>query len=891
MKIRTRLKLNTWFAMGVVALMMLSLAWTFREVSRMDRNENLASEMRKVAFERIMLRDDYLLHREKRELMQWQAKSETMRGLLESANGHFTGNADRAVLQEVQQNFEATFSLFATLAAKQKRKEGAAGKKPAFDEGESRLIGQIFLKTHALQNNIDELYESAEKASRAARNRGIVLVIIFVLGGGMAIVVNSSLTSSVTMKRLKALHEGVKIIGGGDLDYRIAAAGNDELADLASESNQMAASLKESHTSIENLNREAAERRQVEMILRETAQSLEMTINSSPLTIIAVDQDEIVTVWNPAAERLFGWQRQEVVGRPLPILPDDKKDEFKKIRATVDGKETAFIERSHRRKKDGSLVAVDISIAPITNDEGRIIGRLGILTDITERIRAEAALRTSEDRYRDLVENSRDLICTHDLKGQLLSINEAAVRLTGFPRETLLQMNLIDGLAPEVRERLQNYLREIQAQGRAEGVMKIRTAGGDILYWEYRNTLRTDDPAGPIVRGMARDITERWRAEKALRTSEDNFRRSLEDSPLGVRIVSVEGETIYANRALLEIYGYNTTAELNAVPTRERYTPESYGEFLDRREKRRRGDDAPVEYKISIFRKDGEVRHLQVLRKETVWNGESQFQALYNDITERQRAEEEIRNLNAELDQRVRERTAQLEAANKELDAFAYSISHDLKAPLRAVDGYAQILIEDHAVRLDGEGRRVCEVISNNALKMGRLIDDLLAFSRTGRAELNPASVDMATLANSIFFELTTPAERERIDFHVAPLPRAVGDPPLLRQVWTNLLGNAVKFSAKKERAVIEVGCVSELIEEKPAMVYFVRDNGAGFNMAYANKLFGVFQRLHSAKEFVGTGVGLAIVQRIVQRHGGRIWAEGKVGKGAVFYFTLNKGD
>lgn len=217
MKIRTRLKLNTWFAMGVIALMMISLAWTFREVSRMDRKENLASEMRKVAFEKILLRDDYLLLQGKQARVQWQAKSETMRRLLESAKEIFTGATDRAVLQETRQNFEATFSLFSTIITRPGQEEGTAGKKPAFDEGESRLIGQIFLKTHAFQDNIDELYESAEKASRAARNRGVVLAIIFVLGGGMAIVTNSFLTRKIVEKRLTTLHKGVMIIGGGNL--------------------------------------------------------------------------------------------------------------------------------------------------------------------------------------------------------------------------------------------------------------------------------------------------------------------------------------------------------------------------------------------------------------------------------------------------------------------------------------------------------------------------------------------------------------------------------------------------------------------------------------------------------------------------------------------------
>ena len=254
---------------------------------------------------------------------------------------------------------------------------------------------------------------------------------------------------------------------------------------------------------------------------------------------------------------------------------------------------------------------------------------------------------------------------------------------------------------------------------------------------------------------------------------------------------------------------------------------------------------------------------------------------------EQARLRKEMERYTDELEERVRERTVQLEAANKELESFSYSVSHDLRAPLRAVHGYTRILLEDYEPHLDAEGKRVCSVISESARTMGKLIDDLLAFSRIGRTDMKPSRVDMATLAKSIFFELTTPEDQERIDFRVGPLPRVWGDATLVRQVWMNLLGNAVKFSSKKDHAMIEVSGERQGDE----IVYSIRDNGAGFDMQYVDKLFGVFQRLHSTKEFEGTGVGLAIVQRIVHRHGGRVWAEGETEKGASFHFTMKKGD
>ncbi|MBC7235551.1 MAG: GAF domain-containing protein [Chloroflexi bacterium] len=257
---------------------------------------------------------------------------------------------------------------------------------------------------------------------------------------------------------------------------------------------------------------------------------------------------------------------------------------------------------------------------------------------------------------------------------------------------------------------------------------------------------------------------------------------------------------------------------------------------------------------------------------------------------ERRRAQEELQqtldtlqSLYVEMEQRVAQRTAQLQAANQELEAFAYSVSHDLRAPLRAIDGFARILVEEYASRLDEEGRRLLSIVCANVQRMEQLIAAMLALSRVTRAELSFSRVDMTAMARSIYAEVSTPEERARVELRVSPLPEAYGDPHLLRQVWANLLANAIKYSRPKEVPRIEVG---GYVQEGMA-VYCVRDNGVGFDPTYAHKLFDPFQRLHSAEEFEGLGVGLAIVRRIVQRHGGRAWAEGAPGQGARFYFAL----
>jgi two-component system sensor kinase len=245
---------------------------------------------------------------------------------------------------------------------------------------------------------------------------------------------------------------------------------------------------------------------------------------------------------------------------------------------------------------------------------------------------------------------------------------------------------------------------------------------------------------------------------------------------------------------------------------------------------------------------------------------------------------EKIRKLN-DLNKKLQKQSEKLEDANQELEAFAYSVSHDLRVPLRAIDGFSRILVEDYEDKLDEEGIRLLNIVRENTAKMGHLIDDILLLSRASRQEMLLNEIDMAALARSVYDEFQTDVTDRDVEFNVGDIPNAYGDRAMLGQVFQNLIGNAIKFTRNKNPAIIEVGGEKEGKE----IVYYVKDNGAGFDMKYINKLFGLFQRLHSPEEFEGTGVGLSIVQRVIRRHGGSVWGEGAVGEGATIYFTLPK--
>jgi PAS domain S-box-containing protein len=376
---------------------------------------------------------------------------------------------------------------------------------------------------------------------------------------------------------------------------------------------------------------------------------------------------------------------------------------------------------------------------------------------------------------------------------------------------------------------------------------------------------------------------------RELRESENRYRRITEglmDYHYSVRVENGQPLETRQSPTCATVTGY-TTEEFDADPYLwfRMIAPEDRELVQEHIRQILTGKDIPpIEHRIC--RKDGEIRWVSdtvILFKDAAGNLMS-YDGVIKDITERKRAEEEIHKLNQELEQRVADRTAQLEAANKELEAFAYSVSHDLRAPLRHIGGYLELVREQIAATLDPDSRQYMDAISNATRRMSVLIDDLLSFSRMGRYEMSAMPVDLNFLIQDVLRELEPETAHRMIDWQIATLPVVTGDRAMLRMVLVNLLSNAVKFTRLRAQAEVEIGCQTGQGSET---IIFVRDNGVGFDMAYAGKLFGVFQRLHRADEFEGAGIGLANVRRIIHRHGGRTWAEGAVDEGATFYFSL----
>ncbi|MGZ4038291.1 MAG: sensor histidine kinase [Bacteroidia bacterium] len=487
-------------------------------------------------------------------------------------------------------------------------------------------------------------------------------------------------------------------------------------------------------------------------------------------------------------------------------------------------------------------------------------------------------IRESEERLRILIEGVKDYaIVMIDPEGCVSSWNTGAQNITGYNEKEIVgqSISVIYPQEDNDRHELEKQLRKARDTGRCESEgWKVKKDGSRF----FSNTICTviydmDDN----IKGYAnviRDVTAQKHAEEVIRESTEQIETIIGSAPNAMVVTDEKGNIIRWNAKAETTFGW-TAAEAKGKPMLDLiFPPANGGPYADLQRfiKTRAGQLLNNVIEITARKQNGDEFPVELGISTVKSRGEYIFIVFINEITRRKKAENEIRRANLDLD-----------AANKELEAFTYSVSHDLRAPLRAIHGYTNILAEDFQDKLTDEGRMMMRGVLSNTKKMGQLIDDLLSLSRLGKKELQKKPVDMNLVVKSVIEELTRSLPKGKIEFRLHPLPETQADYNLMVQVFTNLISNAIKYSSLKEKPVVEIGVKGEQGEQ----AYYVSDNGAGFDMAFYNKLFGVFQRLHDANEFEGTGVGLAIVKRIITRHNGKIWAEAQPGKGATFYFTI----
>lgn len=621
------------------------------------------------------------------------------------------------------------------------------------------------------------------------------------------------------------------------------------------------------------------------------------------LWVVDLQPLERISFVSPAFETVWGRPVQGMYDDPrlwVQCIHDDDRaavvDRFGRWLADPD--RTCYDVEYRILRPDGSVRWIH-DIGHVGSDVRPVTRLTGIAEDITGRKLAELALRAEQQRIKAIAEVAPSVLCTFRRAADgSLSFPFGAGRieqLYGLPSGTVHRdaSQVIANIHPDDVDEVRASINASADEGRPwRAEFRMVRADGTTQWIEGNSNPEPEPDGGMLWHGTVADITERKRTEQALIDSRSRLAAVFEHMTEGVMICSPEGRLIGWNTAALAMHDMSAeTAEgLTAAQVRASYELRHLdGTLLGNGEwplhRVMRGEVLrQVELRIHHRQRGWHKVFAYSGARVDEADGRLRFGVLQcADVTQRRSAEDEVERMNAELERRVAERTAELQTAVRELEAFSYSVSHDLRSPLRALDGFSKALLDDHGESLPAEGRRYLGIIRDTAQKMGVLIDDLLEFSRLGRQSLTRRPVDVEKLARHAYHSLAPQCEGRRIELAIGPLPGCEADPALLRQVWVNLLGNAVKYTRQREVARIEVG--HEVRDG--AVEYFVRDNGAGFDMRYAHKLFGVFERLHRADEFEGTGVGLAIVQRIVQRHGGRVRAHGEPGRGASFHFTL----
>ena len=620
------------------------------------------------------------------------------------------------------------------------------------------------------------------------------------------------------------------------------------------------------------------ERKRAEQLFR-------LAVEAAPNAMVMVNQEGSIILVNAQTEKLFGYTREELAGQKVEILiPPEFRERHPglrgdflaqpRVRAMGAGRELYGL------RKDGARFPIEIGLNPIRVDNG--FWTLSSIVDITAGKEAEEMLRLS-------VEAAPNGMVIVDEEGKIVLVNTQTEKLFGYTREELIGRE-VEVLVPKPFQgrhggQRSTFMRDprARAMGAGRDLYGQRKDGTRFPVEIGLNPIRT--PNGRWILSSIVDITGRKRIEEELRRSEELYRLLVENvKDYAILMLDPEGRIRSCNAGAQAITGY-PAAEIVGRHISELYAPEDAPRSLAETLLRKAASEGRAENEGLRTRKDGSRFWAQAVITPVLDAGGALygFVKVSQDITDRKRAQEEIARLNLDLERRVRERTAELTAALAELEAFSYSVAHDLRAPLRQISGFSTIFSEDYGDRLDAEAQRFLRKIQGGAEHMGQLIDGLLNLARIGRQPLAMRSMPVNDLAALAVEDLRAEWAAREVDWQIESLGWIVCEPLLIKQVFVNLFSNALKYSRKLPRSTVHV---SRTADGNHA-VFCVRDNGVGFDKRYEGKLFKVFERLHRAQEYEGTGVGLATVNRIVRRHGGRVWAESEPGCGAAFFISL----
>jgi PAS domain S-box-containing protein len=620
-----------------------------------------------------------------------------------------------------------------------------------------------------------------------------------------------------------------------------------------------------------------AELAQINKAVRASEQRFRTMADNAPVLIWISGPDRKYTWFNRQWLDFAGCSLQEELAKSWAenVHPDDYRSAINTYIKHFDDR-LPFRMEYRVNHYSGEWRWVINSGVPYFASDGEFLGYVGSCIDITERKKAE-------DRFRLAITSAPNGILMADENGIITLVNTQiesyfgykSKELLGQPVEKLLPQSL-RGKHPSLRK---SYMHKPTARpmGAGRDLFAVRKDGSGFPVEIGLNPIQTD--SGMEILAVIVDITERNRSIEAIRSSEKRYHHTLDSMMEGCQIIGKDWRYIYINEAA-EKHNRRPKEELLGNKYKDMW-PGIEKTLVYRYIKQTMKQKINNRIETEFVFPDGTSGWFEV----SVHSIPEGVFILSQDITDRKTAEQKVVKLNEELEEKVKKRTAQLETANNELESFSYSVSHDLRAPLRAISGFSQKLQRNYQQHFDEEAQRLVRVIVNNTNKMGQLIDDLLTFSRLGKKEKSVTLLDMEKLVQNVLKDMNHTQEHKKVKITIKKLPAAYGDRAMLTQVYHNLIANALKFSSKKSNPQVEIGFKKKGKE----IIYFVKDNGAGFNMQFIDKLFGVFQRLHTENEFEGTGIGLSLVKRIIQKHGGRIWAEAAENKGATFSFTLTE--